>query len=180
MSKLSETLSFQEVAEILRVINAAPRDGEFEIELGDASLRFQVRGTRPQATGDTSERAEPVTAPAAPDPRPVPAPQQAAVSGKNDAAGQLSGGQEGWRAVESPLVGIFYRAPHPGVPPFVNEGDAVEEGQQVAIIEVMKLMNRIVAPCAGIVRQICVANEELAEFGQTLMWIEPTGEADAD
>ena len=71
------------------------------------------------------------------------------------------------------MVGIFYRAPGPGAPPFVEVGDEVEEGQQVGIIEVMKLMNRISAPCAGIVREICVENAQLAGFEVPLLWIEP-------
>ena len=45
----------------------------------------------------------------------------------------------------APMVGTFYRAPGPGEPPFVEVGSAVEEGTQVCILEVMKLMSAVVA-----------------------------------
>lgn len=44
------------------------------------------------------------------------------------------------------MGGTYYRSPAPGEPPFVREGDKVEKGQTVAIIEAMKLMNEIEVP----------------------------------
>ena len=58
--------------------------------------------------------------------------------------------------VEAPMVGVFYRAPQPGAPPFVEEGDAVAPGQTLCILEAMKLMNEIKADVDGIVRAIHV------------------------
>ena len=51
------------------------------------------------------------------------------------------------------MVGTFYRAPSPGAPPFVEEGDAVAAGQTLCILEAMKLMNEVKAEIEGIVRQ---------------------------
>jgi acetyl-CoA carboxylase biotin carboxyl carrier protein len=76
--------------------------------------------------------------------------------------------------VKSPLAGTFYRAPAPGARPFVEVGGKVEAGDQVAIVEVMKLMNSVKAPVKGTVREICVANEALVKMGQVLMVIEPS------
>jgi len=75
--------------------------------------------------------------------------------------------------VKSPLAGTFYRAPAPGARPFVEVGDAVDAGEQVGIVEVMKLMNSIKTPVKGIVRQILAENETTVKMGQTLMIIEP-------
>lgn len=75
--------------------------------------------------------------------------------------------------VKSPLSGTFYRAPAPGARPFVEEGDEVEAGEQVGIVEVMKLMNSVKSPVKGKVRKILVANETMVKMGQTLMIIEP-------
>jgi acetyl-CoA carboxylase biotin carboxyl carrier protein len=72
-------------------------------------------------------------------------------------------------AVVSPLLGVFYRAPKPGEPPFVNLGDAVEEDTVVGIIEVMKLMNTVRAGVRGEVIAIPAQNGELVEYGETLM-----------
>ena len=73
------------------------------------------------------------------------------------------------------MVGVFYRAPQPGAPPFVQEGDAVAAGQTLCILEAMKLMNEIKADAAGIVRTINVGNAEPVEFGQLLFELEPVG-----
>jgi acetyl-CoA carboxylase biotin carboxyl carrier protein len=75
--------------------------------------------------------------------------------------------------VKTPLTGTFYRAPSPGARPFVEVGSQIEPGDQLAIVEVMKLMNSIKAPVKGIVRQILVENETMVKMGQILMIIEP-------
>ncbi len=76
-------------------------------------------------------------------------------------------------AVVAPLVGTLYLAGEPGSPPFVNEGDLVELGQQVAIIEAMKIMNAVEADRAGRVVKILAEDGEMVEFGQELVLIEP-------
>jgi acetyl-CoA carboxylase biotin carboxyl carrier protein len=75
--------------------------------------------------------------------------------------------------VESPMVGTFYRAPEPGSPPFVEEGDVVAAGQTLCILEAMKLMNEVKAELEAIVRKIHVENAEPVEFGQVLFDLEP-------
>jgi acetyl-CoA carboxylase biotin carboxyl carrier protein len=70
--------------------------------------------------------------------------------------------------VESPSVGLFWRAPSPGAPPFVERGARVAAGDTLAIVEVMKLMNHIVSPAAGIVKAILPGNGDTVEYGQPL------------
>jgi oxaloacetate decarboxylase alpha subunit len=77
--------------------------------------------------------------------------------------------------VESPMVGTFYRAPQPGAPPFVEEGQPVGAGQTLCILEAMKLMNEVKAEVEGIVRRIHVENAAPVEFGQLLFELEPVG-----
>jgi acetyl-CoA carboxylase biotin carboxyl carrier protein len=71
------------------------------------------------------------------------------------------------------MVGTFYRAPQPGAPPFVEEGDVVGAGQTLCILEAMKLMNEVKADLEGVVRGIHVGNAEAVEFGQLLFELEP-------
>jgi acetyl-CoA carboxylase biotin carboxyl carrier protein len=78
--------------------------------------------------------------------------------------------------VLAPLVGTFYRSAQPGSKPFVEEGDVVEPGQTVCIVEAMKLMNEVGAGEPGKVVEICVENGEPVEFEQVLMYLEPAGE----
>ncbi len=77
--------------------------------------------------------------------------------------------------VRSPLVGTFYRTPSPGAPPYVEEGDEVEEGQTLCIVEVMKLFNEIPSPVSGKIKRILVEHAEGVEYDQVLMEIEPRG-----
>jgi acetyl-CoA carboxylase biotin carboxyl carrier protein len=71
--------------------------------------------------------------------------------------------------ITSPMVGTVFVAPEPGRPPFVKVGDTVKEGDTLLIVEAMKTMNPIVAPRAGTVREICIADSQPIEFGQTLL-----------
>jgi acetyl-CoA carboxylase biotin carboxyl carrier protein len=77
--------------------------------------------------------------------------------------------------VESPSVGLFWRAPSPAAPPFIEVGGAVSTGDTLAIVEVMKLMNHVVAPVGGTVKAILPANGEAVEYGQILVVIDPEG-----
>ncbi len=76
-------------------------------------------------------------------------------------------------SIKSPLVGTFYRAPAPGAEPFVKEGDLVEAGQVVAIVEAMKVMNEIEADRRGRVLKILVEDGEPVEYGQDLILLSP-------
>ncbi|MDO8695296.1 MAG: acetyl-CoA carboxylase biotin carboxyl carrier protein [Sheuella sp.] len=73
--------------------------------------------------------------------------------------------------VKSPMVGTFYRASNPGVPAFVQVGQAVKEGEPLCIIEAMKLLNEIEADKTGVIQAILVENGEPVEYGQPLFVI---------
>ena len=75
--------------------------------------------------------------------------------------------------VEAPMVGTFYRASSPTADPYVQEGDAVKEGQVLCIIEAMKLMNEIESKIGGRVARILVENGQAVEYGQPLFLIDP-------
>ena len=75
--------------------------------------------------------------------------------------------------VESPMVGIFFRAPQPGAPPFVEVGDVVAAGQTLCVLEAMKLFNELKADADGRVRTIHVDNGQAVEFGTLLFELDP-------
>jgi acetyl-CoA carboxylase biotin carboxyl carrier protein len=72
-------------------------------------------------------------------------------------------------AIVAPLVGTFYRSPDPDSAPFVSEGDIVEVGQQVAIVEAMKIMNAVQAEQGGRVVKILASAGDMVEYGQPLI-----------
>lgn len=80
---------------------------------------------------------------------------------------------EGLTVVRAPNLGLFYRSPEPGAPPYVQVGEAVGEDTEVCVIEVMKLFTPVVAGVNGVVRRICIEDGALVEFDQPLFYIEP-------
>ena len=103
-------------------------------------------------------------APAAPAPEAAPAAGEASAA---EAADALPAGN----IVKSPLVGTFYAAPAEEAEPFVKGGDSVKEGQVLAIVEAMKLMNEIESDFTGTVAEILVENGQAVEYGQPLFVI---------
>ena len=73
--------------------------------------------------------------------------------------------------IEAPIVGTFYLAPSPDSVPFVKEGDKVQSGQTLCIIEAMKIMNEIESDCSGTITEILVSDGTPVEFGQPLFSI---------
>lgn len=76
-------------------------------------------------------------------------------------------------SIDSPMVGTFYRSAAPGEDPFVKEGDPVEKGQTVCIVEAMKLMNEVGAKTACVIERVLVENGQPVEFGQPLFVVRP-------
>lgn len=75
----------------------------------------------------------------------------------------------------SPSVGVFYRGPEPGADPFIDVGTYVEAGQQIGIVEVMKLMIPVEADRAGWVVEVMKADAEPVEYGEPLVALADPG-----
>lgn len=74
--------------------------------------------------------------------------------------------------IKAPLVGVYYAAASPDKAPFVQVGSKVEKGDTVCLIEAMKMMSEVVAPRAGVIKEILVENGDLVEFDKPLFVIE--------
>lgn len=75
---------------------------------------------------------------------------------------------EQFHEIKSPFVGTFYASPAPDKGAYVKVGDKVSKGQTLCILEAMKIMNEIESDANGEIVEICVENESLVEYGQTL------------
>ena len=80
---------------------------------------------------------------------------------------------DGAVTIDAPMLGVFYRAPSPGAPPFVDVGTRIERDTIVCVIEVMKMMNSVAAGVAGTIAEIHVENAEAVEYGQPLFRVDP-------
>ena len=105
--------------------------------------------------------------------RAVAGPAAVGASGGEGGGAAEAGEDEGLVRVTSPMVGTFYRRPAPDQPAFVEEGQRVEAGDTLCLIEAMKLFNEITAETAGTVRSVALEDAAPAEFGQLLFLIEP-------
>ncbi len=150
------TLTAKDVAEILRLLDSSTFDS-LSLEMNGVKLNLQ-RG-RP--------------APARPTAVAGLAPEPARESQPESAARIKPPSDPGLAEVASPLLGIFYRAPKPGEPPFVEVGSWVSQDTVVGIIEVMKLMNSVHAGVKGQVVEILAANATLVEYGEVLLRVRP-------
>ena len=130
---------------------------EIEVEDGDRKIRV--------ARGGVATMPMPAPMPVAAPTAPAPAAPEAAPGTDSSATADVAG------ALTSPMVGTAYLAPDPGARNFVSVGDSVKEGDTVAIIEAMKVMNPIAADKAGTIKAILIENAQPVEFGQPLVVI---------
>jgi oxaloacetate decarboxylase alpha subunit len=138
----------ERIRELVRVVQET---GVAEVTIEEAGMRVSVK------------RSEEVAA----------APQPAAGPDELEEAPPAEPERDGLVRVEAPMVGMFYRAAEPGAAPFVQEGETVQSGQTLCILEAMKLMNEIKSDVDAVVRGIHVRNAEPVEFGQLLFELEP-------
>jgi acetyl-CoA carboxylase biotin carboxyl carrier protein len=151
------SLSLADLDQIMKLFDKSTFS-ELKLEAGDLKLHLRKPGVAAPA-----ERILPVPAPGAPEPD-VPAPFAHALPPPGP--GEVD--------VLSPLLGVYYRAPKPGQPPFVEVGQFVEDDTIVGIVEVMKLMNSVRAGASGLITAIHAANAEMVEYEQPLIRIRTT------
>ncbi len=76
------------------------------------------------------------------------------------------------KKVTSPIIGTAYLAPEPGGKKFAEVGKKIKKGDTIMIVEAMKTMNHVPSSHDGVVKEVCVSDDQPVEFGQTLIIIE--------
>jgi acetyl-CoA carboxylase biotin carboxyl carrier protein len=133
------------VGELLHTVGARP--SLIQVNSGDLAVHLEWHDAGQAATGAAG---------------PVP-PAQPAAEG------------DAWHYFTAPLVGVFYRAKEPGAQPFADVGDHVVAGQQIAIIEAMKLMLPVEADRDGTITDVLQADGSPVEYGARLFAVAPGG-----
>lgn len=164
------SLTYREVAEILKVIDASNCD-EVVLEIG--GTRLVVRRSTSGASGHDLN-AMPLAVPTALTPAPPAAPPVAPDPPVKSRATVADAMLPGAHEVRAPMVGTFYRRPSPQEAIFVDVGQTVAKGQALCLIEVMKLFTTIEATTAGTVEAILPEDGALVEFDQLLFLIRPS------
>ena len=159
------SLTPNDIRQVLDVLANSSWD-EAVVTVGDVTIAVARNGARlPASMAPGAPAPAPVSAPA-PAPAPTSAPAPAPITPAADLGGDAV-------RVSAPSVGVFWASPEPGAAPFVQVGDRVEAGQEMCIVEVMKLMNRVHAPIKGTVVAVHVANGEPVQFGTDLYSLSP-------
>ena len=166
------------VEQILQLIDAGSASERTEFKYENDGVRLSLKKTTgKEVTVIPAAPVAPAPIPAAPIPMAAPAPTPAAtpaaasVGAAETASAAETPAAPAGNVVKSPLVGTFYAAPAEDAAPFVKVGDSVKEGQVLAIVEAMKLMNEIESDFSGTVTEILVENGQAVEFGQPLFVI---------
>lgn len=162
------------VGEVLRAAPATP--GRVSVRIGSASIEVEwpVPAAGPGGeplSGTPVPAARPETGGHLMSPVPVPV-----LSGWTPAVPveqvPSNGAATNHYVLTSPMVGTFYCSQEPGAPPLVKVGDVLRPGQQVAIIEAMKLLSPVETDRAGRVVDIHVGNTDPVEYGQPLLTLD--------
>ncbi|MGC1272038.1 MAG: acetyl-CoA carboxylase biotin carboxyl carrier protein [Croceibacterium sp.] len=154
------SLTRKDIEEIMALLEASRFD-RLNLEMDGVKLELVRSGAGPRSAQPSAP---------APAPTPAPAPQATLIPAPANVSRAPA---EGLVEVKSPLLGIYYRAPKPGEPSFVEVGDRVEPDTIIGIVEVMKLMNSARAGVAGTVVEILGQNGELVEHGEVLLLVKP-------
>ena len=145
--------NIEEIKELMALLENSSLSA-LEVQQDDVKVRLE----KPAVTV-----AAPIAVPA-PVPTPAPAPAAAAPAAAPVPA-------DAGKAINAPIVGVFYAAPSPDSEPYVSVGKRVKKGDVVCIIEAMKCMNEIQAEEDGEITAVLATNGELVEYGQPLFAI---------
>lgn len=162
---MSDRIDFEQVREAIRIAQEADLA---ELEIETPALKVRIRKAAVASAPDA--RPAPFAAISADQVDPA-----AALTGVRATSGPPQAGEAGEDRLEpvlAPMVGTFYRAASPDAPPLVLEGDVVEVGRVLCVIEAMKLFNEIQAETRGRIARVLVDNASPVEYGQPLFLID--------
>ncbi len=156
-------MELKEIKDIaIELMDAVKAKGLAELSIDAKDIKIKIKGNAPAPVVVAAPTAAPTSAPVA-NAQAVSAPQAAQTAQTEE---EIVGTK-----VTAPLVGTFYSTPSPDEPPFIEVGQSVKKGDTLFIIEAMKTMNEIVAPCDGTVSRIMAQSGDMVEYDQTIVVI---------
>lgn len=148
-----------DVGRLAQLIRLTETRGLTELIVEEHGCRYVVRGSgRVPAPADVRDR-------------------NGASDSEENRAGSPAEASEpdrsGWIAVAAPMVGVFFRSPAPGEPPYVSLGDPVEQGQIIGLIEAMKVFSEVPSEHEGYVVELVAADGQLVHAGDPILFLAP-------
>lgn len=158
-------MDIRKVKKLIELLEASDI-AEIEIHEGEESVRISRTGSSaPQISLPAMPAGYTVGAP--------PAAQAQATAEQAQPASAAASEEElpEGHIIRSPMVGTFYRASTPGAKPFVTEGQSINAGDTLCIIEAMKILNQIESDKSGTLKKILVENGQPVEYDQPMFVI---------
>tara|TARA_B100001250_G_C19617582_1_gene707869 strand:+ start:392 stop:916 length:525 start_codon:yes stop_codon:yes gene_type:complete len=173
-----------DLKDIQELIKFVAKSGATEVDLEIENIKISIKSPAKKRRGEDDEIktiiqqvpaqvvATPVAAPvAAPVATPV---TQESTPNSIKPSENLPVDQENSITIKASMIGTFYRSSSPEIPPFVNVGDIIKEGDPICIIEAMKLFNEIESEVSGKIIKVLVDDTTPVEFDQPLFLVEPS------
>ncbi|MGY8991731.1 MAG: acetyl-CoA carboxylase biotin carboxyl carrier protein [Rhodospirillales bacterium] len=172
-------LSYQNVADILKLIDSSNLN-TLEIDIDGMRLVVRKGPSAGPSAGPSTGPGTDETSAAKPAPELIQAPAVVQATeddddddGEHVSVGAVTERTDGAIEIRAPMMGTFYRAPSPTDPAYAEVGQAIQAGEALCIIEVMKLFTTLKAEQAGTVREIPAENGALVNQGDVLFVIQP-------
>lgn len=148
-----------QISKVKSVVDLADKHSLAELTVTEGDLTIVVKRTRPQVPATSEPNAQVHY---------LEEPEELEAALEADQPEQIA---EDLYEVVAPLVGVFYRTPTPDAPNFVEIGDVVEVGQELALIEAMKVFSPVPSDVAGEIVDLPVKNGTLVHQGDILVRI---------
>jgi acetyl-CoA carboxylase biotin carboxyl carrier protein len=163
-------MKLTEIQELIRFVS---KSGVSEVEIEQKDFKISIKTENKKRTVETIQVA------AAPVPHiqaTVPAPIAAPVAGAEAKSETPANAAEGdnYITIKAQMIGTFYRKPNPDAKPFVEVGDTIKAGQEICIIEAMKLYNKIESEVSGKIVKVLVEDMSPVEYDQPLFLVDPS------
>ena len=157
-------MELSEIKELIVMVSESDL-AEFQLEDQKSGIKLQLRKAlayQPTSTNQVGVKQE--------SPEQMGPASKTSSSAEHEVSSEYD--SERYATITAPMVGVFYRSPAPDADPYVEEGDQVEVGQALCIIEAMKLMNEIESEVDGRIVDILAENAQPVEYGQPLFVVE--------
>ncbi len=163
------------LTEIQELIKFVAKSGveEVEIEQKDFKISIKAESKKKSKDKETVYIQQPAAAPQIQAAAPAAAPVAPAAPAAPVASAPVEESNN-YIEIKAQMIGTFYRKPSPDAKPFVEVGDSIKAGQEICIIEAMKLYNKIESEVSGKIVKVLVDDMSPVEFDQPLFLVDPS------